>query len=122
MKNERQSFSLTVIFSLTDALKVYFPLAFRIIIVVSGGDNMKNIFIYDESESIRGRLPEIIFSGNSAVTVDCVKEILEYTSEKVRLSLGRLTICFCGDCLSICSLGSERITLTGSILSVSFSS
>ena len=40
---------------------------------------MKNIFIYDESESIRGRLPEIIFSGNSAVTVDCVKEILEYT-------------------------------------------
>lgn len=37
MKNERQSFYLTVIFSLTDALKVYFPLVFRIIIVVSGG-------------------------------------------------------------------------------------
>lgn len=82
---------------------------------------MKNIFSYDESYGVRGRLPEIIFSGNKAVTVDAVREILDYSSDKISLSLGSLILTFVGDDMTICSLGCERITLSGNILSLSFS-
>lgn len=81
---------------------------------------MMKIFTYDESEK-NGSLPEIILSGNSSVAVDGVEEITQYSPEKVTVRLKKICLTIEGDSLIIGSLGCERITVSGSILSISFS-
>lgn len=82
---------------------------------------MMKILTYDESEK-NSSLPEIILSGNSSLTVDGVEEITSYVPEKISLRLKKICLSVEGDCLSICELGCERLTVMGNILSLSFSS
>lgn len=82
---------------------------------------MMKIFSFDESER-NCHLPEIILSGNSFLTVDGVEEITEYTCERICIRLKKLCLSVEGDSLIIGSLGGERLTISGNILSVSFSS
>lgn len=61
-------------------------------------------------------------SGNRAVTVYGVKEIADYSPQRVRLVCKELTLEILGDSLSICCYGTQQISLCGSIFSLSFSS
>lgn len=67
-------------------------------------------------------MPEIVLRGNGRVEIEGVKEILCLSEECVKLSLGKICLSVCGDCLCVGALCDGRITLTGNILNLSFSS
>ena len=83
---------------------------------------MKNIFTYSENEKVGFIEPSVILESNRRAEIDKVSAIEEYTSQRVRMNLGKIILTIEGDDLSIGELSSERVTLTGSILSLSFSS
>lgn len=84
--------------------------------------NLKSIFLYDDGKDGLILSPEIILTGNKKATVEGMNEIIEYTSDTVKLSLGKMILSFSGDSLSITELENERITVSGDIFSLSFSS
>lgn len=82
---------------------------------------MKKIFTFgNDTESIR-ILPEMILRLNEYAEIDCVREICEYSGEHIKLSLGKIYVTFCGSSLEICSLDCERLSISGNIISISFS-
>lgn len=83
---------------------------------------MKNIFIYDDSDKARVSEPQIIIQNNNTLTVDGIQEIKDYSCDKVIMSLGKINVTVTGDSLVICTMDTRRITLSGNIFSVSFSS
>lgn len=84
--------------------------------------NLKSIFLYDDGKDGLTLSPEITLTGNKKATVEGMSEIIEYTSDTVKLSLGKMMLSFSGDSLSITELENERITVSGDIFSLSFSS
>lgn len=65
-------------------------------------------------------MSKIVITGNSEILVENYKGIAEYTAEKVRLGTGRGIVCLTGEDISIKSIGTDEITLSGIIRSVEF--
>ncbi|PWM46596.1 MAG: hypothetical protein DBX47_02110 [Clostridiales bacterium] len=63
---------------------------------------------------------QIEFYGNSVVTVDGCKEILEYEPETVKLNVGRYNIRFVGKNLTLKNLTDKTITVEGCFYNLEF--
>lgn len=63
---------------------------------------------------------QIELSGNREALVDGCQNILQYDDSTIRLSTGRLVICFSGSDLSVTAMQQNQIRITGTILSVDF--
>lgn len=59
--------------------------------------------------------------GNCECVVDGLKSIVEYSSEKIRLNIGRRTVTFLGCNLHIGSFTGDGAVIEGEILSMEFS-
>lgn len=81
---------------------------------------LKNPSLYYERKNMSVS-PEIVLSGNRKAVFDFVGEICEYSPERISLTVGKLIVTLTGVCLSICDLGTGRLTVCGDILSLSFS-
>ncbi len=68
------------------------------------------------------QLPHIELCSNRLATVEGCKGIVEYDGNVVRINCGRILVKFCGDCLSIRALSTDRISVNGTIFSVEFCS
>ena len=66
--------------------------------------------------------PSLEIRGNSECIVDGLKGISEYSSEKIRINLGKISVSFLGDGLFINSFSPEGATVEGTIISVEFES
>lgn len=63
---------------------------------------------------------QIELFGNREARVDGCQNILQYDDTAIRISTGRLVICFSGSDLSINAMQQNQIRITGTILSVDF--
>ncbi len=82
---------------------------------------MNSIFSYEEKEPV-GILPEIQLISNTRAVIDSVTEIAQYTPESIKLVMGKISVCFSGSDLEIVTFDCERVTICGTVLSLSFSS
>ena len=57
---------------------------------------------------------------NYCALIDGCKGVMEYTDDTVKLSLGKKTVTFCGDNLTIRSLSMEQAMVEGFIVTVEF--
>lgn len=65
-------------------------------------------------------LPKIILTGDKEVYIENYKGIIEYTDTLMRLNTGFRLLKIEGSTLSIKSIGTDDITVTGKIQSVEF--
>lgn len=63
---------------------------------------------------------QIELSGNREALVDGCQNILQYDDTVIRISTGRLVICFSGSDLSVNAMQQNQIRITGTILCVEF--
>ena len=63
---------------------------------------------------------QIEFYGNTVVTVDGCKEILEYEPETVKLNVGRYNVRFTGKDLTLKNLTDKQITVEGCFYNLEF--
>ena len=66
--------------------------------------------------------PCLEIRGNSECKVEGLKGISEYSSEKIRINLGKFSVSFLGDGLFINTFSPEGATVEGTIVSVEFES
>ena len=66
--------------------------------------------------------PHLEIIGNSECLVEGIKGITEYTKEKIKLNLGKYSVTFFGDELSINSFSYEGMTVEGTIISLEYES
>ncbi|MCD7723587.1 MAG: YabP/YqfC family sporulation protein [Clostridiales bacterium] len=59
--------------------------------------------------------------GNRECVVDGLKSILEYSSEKIKLNIGRRTVTFLGSALHIGSFTGDGAVIEGEIMTMEFS-
>ena len=80
--------------------------------------------LQDSLELPRAAMPgtaQIELSDNREAVVDGCRGILQYDSDVIRLSTGRLVLRFTGHDLMIRTMQQEQLRITGTILSVDFS-
>ena len=65
--------------------------------------------------------PHLEMIGNFECIVDGLKSILEYSSDRIKLNIGKRAVTFLGYDLHINSLTTEGAVVQGTILSVEFS-
>ncbi|MBR6391878.1 MAG: YabP/YqfC family sporulation protein [Eubacterium sp.] len=65
-------------------------------------------------------LPRLELCGNSRCVVEGLKGIVEYTKGKIKIDLGKFSVCFFGDDLYINSFTREGATVEGTIISLEF--
>ena len=65
--------------------------------------------------------PHLEMIGNFECVVDGLKSIIEYSSEKIKLNIGKRTVTFNGEDLHINSFTPQGAVVQGIILSVDFS-
>lgn len=71
-------------------------------------------------KEIMGMSPYLQFNSNREVTLDGCKGILEYQTEIIRISTGKMVIAFKGRTLNIKCLTSTSVVIKGYITSVEF--
>lgn len=64
---------------------------------------------------------QIDLVGNEEAVIDGCKSIIEYSSEKIVLGLGRICIAFCGDGLEMNVFDGEQAVIKGKFLTIEFS-
>ena len=72
-----------------------------------------NLFAYTN-------LPHLELVGNGRCMVDGLKGITEYNRERIKMNLGKYSVCFIGSELSINAFSPEGAVVEGDILSVEF--
>lgn len=65
--------------------------------------------------------PHIEILGNTRCVVDGLKGIIEYTSDRIKINLGKSLVTFSGDDLYINSFSREGAIVEGTIISMEFS-
>lgn len=65
--------------------------------------------------------PHIEILGNTRCVVDGLKGIIEYTSDRIKINLGKSIVTFSGDDLYIDSFSQEGAVVEGTIISMEFS-
>lgn len=63
---------------------------------------------------------QIELSGNREALIDGCQNILQYDDTMIRISTGRLIVCFTGSDLTLGAMQHNQIRITGTILSVEF--
>lgn len=63
----------------------------------------------------------IELDGNSSVTLEGSKGVLEYSTECIRISVENYIVSFCGKNLTLKCISPTALTINGSILNVNFS-
>lgn len=71
-------------------------------------------------KEMMGTAPYLQFNSNREVTLDGCKGILEYQSEVIRVSTGKMVIVFKGRGLNIKCLNTTSIVIAGYIINVEF--
>ena len=64
--------------------------------------------------------PHLELTGNTQCIIDGLKGITEYTKEKIKMNLGKYSVCFFGDELYINSFSPEGAIIEGTIVSMEF--
>lgn len=59
--------------------------------------------------------PTVEITGNTRVTMQCVRGILEYGEDRIRVRLPDLEACVLGSDLRICSLDQDSLEIRGCI-------
>lgn len=62
----------------------------------------------------------IELSGNREAVIDGCRGILQYDDDLIKLSAGKLTVCFRGNMLCVRSLTPDQATIEGEIVSIEF--
>jgi sporulation protein YqfC len=86
-----------------------------VIIVKKKSKNTDDIIVYANE-------PHLHITGNSECVVDGLKGIVEYTSQKIKINLGKYFVTFLGDDLYINSFSHEGAVVQGIIVSMEFES
>lgn len=63
---------------------------------------------------------EICISDNNEVTVDGAEQIIEYSTDNVKISLGKNIVNIAGDGLCIRHLSCRKLVVSGCVLQVDF--
>lgn len=63
---------------------------------------------------------EICISDNNEVTVDGARQIIEYSTDNVKISLGKNIVNIAGDGLCIRNLSCRKLVVSGCVLQVEF--
>lgn len=63
---------------------------------------------------------QIELSGNREALIDGCQNILQYDDTMIRISTGRLIVCFTGSDLTLGAMQHNQMRITGTILSVEF--
>ena len=58
-------------------------------------------------------LPRIIFGGNKSVTVENYKAIIEYETDRIRISTSEFLLQMKGKQFEICTIDDDRLQITG---------
>lgn len=80
---------------------------------------IENIALMDTADELEK--PNIELCSDKKVTIEGCKGIIEYNENTVRINCGRLIVKCCGDGLCICAPNSDTITVSGTIISVEYS-
>ena len=64
--------------------------------------------------------PRIEISGCRECLIDGLKSISEYTEDKIKIDLGKYSVCIVGDGLCINSFSSEGAVVEGTVMTVEF--
>lgn len=59
--------------------------------------------------------PTVEITGNTRITMQCVRGILEYEEDRIRVGLSDLEACVYGSDLRICSLDQDSLEIRGRI-------
>lgn len=86
------------------------------------GEKIK-FFDYNSDISLHtdtGVCANIILTGNKRVNIEGCKSIVEYTSQYIKLNLGKSCFAITGGDLEICMLDGNEVMVTGNIITVEF--
>ncbi len=64
---------------------------------------------------------QIDLIGNEEAVIDGCKSIIEYSSDRIVLNLGKICIAFCGDELEMNAFDGEQTVIKGKFLTIEFS-
>ncbi len=67
-----------------------------------------------------GDCASIELSGNTCASIEGCRGIIEYSAEKIVLSLGNMSASFCGLGLEICSFDGENALVSGMFSCIEF--
>ena len=65
-------------------------------------------------------LPQIILTGNTEVSIENYKNIIEYTDSKIRINTNSGVLLLEGNTLSLKQITAEHVTITGDIAKLEF--
>ena len=65
-------------------------------------------------------LPQVILTGNSEVSIENYKNIIEYTDTKIRINTSSGVMLFTGSALMLKQITAEHITVVGNIVKLEF--
>ena len=66
--------------------------------------------------------PIIELSGNTYCTIEGIKRISEFTNEKIKIDIGKLSVSLTGDGLSIRDFSPQGAEIEGTIIALEFES
>ncbi len=80
----------------------------------------KLLRLFDIPEDSLGTVPRLTITGNGNALIENHKGLVEYGSERIVVSGGRLLLCINGVRLELEAMNREEIRITGQILSVDY--
>ena len=80
---------------------------------------IENLALLDTADELDK--PHIELCSDKIATIEGCKGIIEYNENTVRVNCGKLIVKCCGDALSINAPNSDTITVSGTIISVEYS-
>ena len=88
-----------------------------------GKENIKNKFANQTviPKTAFNGYAQIDLVGNEEAVIDGCKSIIEYSSEKIALNLGRICAEFCGNGLTMSAFDGEQTVIKGKFLNINFS-
>lgn len=82
------------------------------------GERVANTF--DLPKEIIMDIPKLTLIGNKEITIECHRGVIQYTSEKIRISINGGELIVNGNKLTINSILPDEITIYGEISQISF--